>query len=619
MALSSERKQSSVNPAEGMYVEMEGVMEVRWSSEDIDNQPPSIDFYRFQNETRHIPDDFCHKDKQTTLQAFFFCIVCECELKSIKSLQDHCKGTKHIRKACEKKRIIFDLPAQPKNAPRIKKLKRPQPRIDLNKSLKERLEDSAQPAVGLQFVEEYRNPDKKTDHRMYSCKLTGCKSAWGNSDDMYNHVIKYKHAKNFFKLMHPEDMRIAGLSNAEVLAKAAEIDDDEERDYDVIIIVNDFERYKELRDRPDDWSEKKQKMGIMGKSFNSNMEPLGSKGGRSLGGGSGSRGLGGSNGIGTAREDDRKQKRRVEEEPLFDEEAWKDWKPPSQADRVERWMKSMRKVARNIQETAEDFEGNSRESAEYKAAIDDIDDQRKQLDFDQETGPPPQEIEDKYWEWVNEMKAKFSKAEEILNEKTDGQERELKHIAKLMAEFEEEIQRYHANRDSRKYKNIKERYIEVTKELSYMKCTTPYHDSRKADFNARLGSLWKNFEENSDDREPPLSALLESHMKDKSRGEKRIESKEKAVEIFKKDLMVYIRASLDKYKYNPHLKIEGEKEFNALSDYIRDKIFKVEINAWIKGGWKWENFCFRDNQKKATDIYIKPKMERYVPGSIFNQ
>ena len=23
---------------------------------------------------------------------------------------------------------------------------------------------------------------------MYTCKLEGCKSAWGNSDDMFNHI-----------------------------------------------------------------------------------------------------------------------------------------------------------------------------------------------------------------------------------------------------------------------------------------------------------------------------------------------------------------------------------------------------------------------------------------------
>ena len=53
-------------------------------------------------------------------------------------------GNKHIRKACEKKRQLYGAPAQIQNAPRIKKIKKEQPRVDVNKTLEERLRDSAQ-------------------------------------------------------------------------------------------------------------------------------------------------------------------------------------------------------------------------------------------------------------------------------------------------------------------------------------------------------------------------------------------------------------------------------------------------------------------------------------------
>ena len=43
-------------------------------------------------------------------------------------------------------------------------------------------------------------------------------------------------------------------------------------------IVRDYEKYVELRDRPDDWSEKKASLGMVETSFNSNMEPLGKRG-----------------------------------------------------------------------------------------------------------------------------------------------------------------------------------------------------------------------------------------------------------------------------------------------------------------------------------------------------
>jgi hypothetical protein len=51
----------------------------------------------------------------------------------------------------------------------------------------------------------------------------------------------------------------------------------------VINIVRDYEKYVELRDRPDDWSEKKASLGMVCTYFNSNMEPLGKRGGRLMG------------------------------------------------------------------------------------------------------------------------------------------------------------------------------------------------------------------------------------------------------------------------------------------------------------------------------------------------
>ena len=46
------------------------------------------------------------KHKQTKEQAFFNCNICECELKSVVTLRAHCKGTQHMRKALQKKKVI---------------------------------------------------------------------------------------------------------------------------------------------------------------------------------------------------------------------------------------------------------------------------------------------------------------------------------------------------------------------------------------------------------------------------------------------------------------------------------------------------------------------------------
>merc|ERR1740128_1103410 len=125
-------------------------MEVRYSSEDIDYEDEPEDFLSFQGRVREIPDDFCHKNKETTEQAFFFCLVCNCDLKSLKPLRDHVTGNKHIRKACDFKRKIMGIPNQPQNAPKVKNIKKSRPRVDIGQSLTKRLQACGVPAIGLE-------------------------------------------------------------------------------------------------------------------------------------------------------------------------------------------------------------------------------------------------------------------------------------------------------------------------------------------------------------------------------------------------------------------------------------------------------------------------------------
>ena len=49
------------------------------------------------------------KNKGTTEQAFFNCNICECELKSVVTLRAHCKGTQHVRKALQKKKVQMKI------------------------------------------------------------------------------------------------------------------------------------------------------------------------------------------------------------------------------------------------------------------------------------------------------------------------------------------------------------------------------------------------------------------------------------------------------------------------------------------------------------------------------
>ena len=137
--------------------------------------------------------------------------------------------------------MMMGISTQPQNAPKVKNIKKARPRVDIGLSLKKLLQECGEPAIGLEYITEYINPRNEKDHRMFTCKLEGCKSAWGTLDDIFNHVKRPNHLKNFFRKMNPDDARVAGMTSADILIKAAEWENTEypdgERDYSVIVQV----------------------------------------------------------------------------------------------------------------------------------------------------------------------------------------------------------------------------------------------------------------------------------------------------------------------------------------------------------------------------------------------
>ena len=69
-------------------------------------------FYRMSLDCRHISTlppllfRLGVKNKMTREQVFFNCNICECELKSVVTLRAHCRGTQHVRKALQKKKVL---------------------------------------------------------------------------------------------------------------------------------------------------------------------------------------------------------------------------------------------------------------------------------------------------------------------------------------------------------------------------------------------------------------------------------------------------------------------------------------------------------------------------------
>jgi len=600
MALRSERQDSKVDPDNGVYVEMEGIMEVRYSSEDVDYENIPEDFLAFQARVREIPHDFCQKNKETTAQAEFYCLVCNCPMKSLRPLRDHVTGTKHIKKACVKKRQMLGLPMEPQNAPRIKKLKKERPWVDVGLTLAQRLQECGEPAIGLEYITEYTNPRKPADHPMYTCSLEGCKSAWGTSDDIFNHCIRTKHHKNFFKKLNPEDNRIAGLTNADILKEAAEYEDEqggsEKRDYEVINIVRDYEKYVELRDRPDDWSEKKARLGLVRAAFNSNMEPMGMRGD--------SRGW----------EDRKKQQEEVPAK--FDEEDWAGWQPPSKKQRMEEFSYNFRNGIKDVEDMVEEFDGKKgsekyEEIVFYKKMYGDL----LSLfdnDFQYEEGRKERDL-------VRNLKGELGTANDHLEEKVEKEDRSMKGVSKLMAELEEEIETYASERDTKKYSNIQSRLSHITKEMKVMQPTSPANTALRAKYNERLTQLWKDFESRSDSLVEVLQQQMEGAVEEtrgKTNSQKKLQARNDAIENYRVEITEVVKQFLQQFIE----KFQDQKELCAFAVWVVDsKVLDQEVNVFTERGSSWSEFHLTPKTRNQVEIYLRGKMEKYYKGEVFKR
>ena len=524
-------------------------MEVRYLSEDIDYQKPSEDMWHFQKRVREIPDNFCHKNRQTTEQSIFFCLVCNCDVKNLRPLIDHVTGNKHIRKACDYKRQILGLPKEPQNAPRKKTIKTERPRVDVSQRLEELLADFGSPAIGLEYITEFINPRNPRDHPMYTCSLAGCKSAWGTSDDIFHHVQNSKHQKNFFKKMHPEDPRIAGLTKDALLLKASEYEDQlggpDCRDYGNIIVIEDLQRYLELRERPDDWSEKKAQLGLVGSRANSNNEPLGKRPAE-------------------------KRRKSSQPESVLDEIDWKDWEPPSKRKVVRDLVENFTLGLGDVRDMVEAFKGRKGDE-EHENILFYLKTYQDMLSLhahDESVAEVEKDFPSKASSWSNQLR----ELREALEEKTEGEDKAVKEISKEMAELEEEVKCYYSARTTTKYQNIQARMKTVTNKMSRLRPSCSHNLNLMENIKARLAQLWTDFE----DRSESVVDLLTRQMGvdvDSNKGKK------EAILKYEKEMIgvvsVYLRTYRDKFPDN--------KALNKYAvDIVKNKILAQEISQYTK-------------------------------------
>ena len=114
------------------FVKIPGIIELRWTSDDPEYSNPTTDLY--DEQARGIPQwwenkdnsftqkSFCsyikrdvmicrygQKNPRTTEQAIFACLICDCDIKSVKTLRLHIAGSQHQRGELQKKKVRNDV------------------------------------------------------------------------------------------------------------------------------------------------------------------------------------------------------------------------------------------------------------------------------------------------------------------------------------------------------------------------------------------------------------------------------------------------------------------------------------------------------------------------------
>ena len=202
-------------------MEVPGVVEIRWESDDPDYYVKPTDLFDQQAKNEGLPDWYGKKDKATTEQAFFTCNVCECDLKSVVTLRAHCKGTQHIRKALQKKKEYRD-------AQKLLKKKDEKPEeasTEDCKTLFSCLEKTSEPVVGLANITEYRSRSDPNATPFYHCNLDGCYDDQGDCKQMIEHIMVARHKQSWLRARTGS----APQFSSEVSQKIAEFTKDYQR------------------------------------------------------------------------------------------------------------------------------------------------------------------------------------------------------------------------------------------------------------------------------------------------------------------------------------------------------------------------------------------------------
>merc|ERR1712106_140108 len=220
---------------------------------------------------------------------------------------------------------------------------------------------------------------------------------------------------------------------------------------------------------------------------------------------------------------------------------------------------------------------------------------------------------------VISLKDELSLANNNLGEKEEREDRAMKGVSKLMAELEEEIEKYASERSTKKYSNIQSRLVKITKEMKGLQPTSPANIALREKYNDRLTQLWKEFESRSDSLVEVLEQQMEGVVVEasgKSSSQRNHELRKDAIGIYKQEITGVVSAYLQHFEG----KFQDDKELDAFSVWVvESKVLDQEVNMYTKKGAAWSDFRVTSKTKQQVEGYLRNKMDKYIKGEVYKR
>jgi len=164
------------------YVASPGIVEIRWKCDDPTQFRPPEDL--FERQSMGMPEDFGKKDPLSTFQPVLYCMVCETEMSSIKTLELHTKGTDH------QKNVQHKINSERLQNNWIRPTAVPG---NLEAQWNAYNPAAGRPLYGRKFVIMYVEDKRSMNLPIYFCGLKECGAFRGNTMDFIRHVCTDKH------------------------------------------------------------------------------------------------------------------------------------------------------------------------------------------------------------------------------------------------------------------------------------------------------------------------------------------------------------------------------------------------------------------------------------------